>query len=144
MADYNPIKWVNDYDSSRTDKGDGVTTNRVAIPCPSSYEWMKEYVSAADSGRTQSGLMQVNYVSSKVKIELEWQNVSNEVASAVLSAFSRWNESDKDSQYLRVTYLSPATGNYHTKTFYVGERKAVSYNVKLGVWESIGFSIIER
>lgn len=120
-SEYNPIQAV------------GSNTN---IPCPSSYEYKLSDVSAADAGRTEDGKMHKMRIAQKVHLELAWQNVSTAVASTVLTAFN--------PEYLNVTYLDPMAGTFQTKRFYVGDRSAPSYNVRLGIWSNISFNIIEQ
>lgn len=120
MADFNPIEWV----------------NGEAIPCPSSYQWEIEDISDANAGRTEALKMDKNKIGSIVKLELEWQNVTNDIANQVLRAF-------KD-EYFTVRYYDLAYGTYVTKEFYCGNRTAPMYSHKLGIWKKLAFNIIER
>ena len=105
------------------------------IPCPSKYDWKLSDVSAADAGRTEDGLMHKMKIAQKVHIELEWQNVSDTVASTVLSAFQ--------PQYIDVRYYDYRTKSFQTKEFYVGDRSVTSHNRTRGI-STISFNIIER
>lgn len=118
--EYNPIKSV-----------DG-----VSIPCPSGYQWSLSDISASDAGRTEDTVMDKKRVGQCVKLELEWQNVTTEVASTVLKAFN--------PEYIDICYLDPMEGGYVTSEFYVGDRTAPLYNCYKGVWSNIGFNVIER
>lgn len=117
---YNPIKSV-----------DG-----VAVKCPSSYKWSLQDVSASDAGRSESVIMDKKRLAQKVKIVLEWQNISIKEASDLLKRFN--------PEYLQVCYLDIMSGLYQVKEFYVGDRSAPLYNCQLGVVSSLGFDLIER
>lgn len=105
------------------------------IPCPSKYDWKLSDVSAADAGRTEDGLMHKMKIAQKVHLELEWQNVSDTVASTVLSAFQ--------PQYIDVRYYDYRTKSFQTKEFYVGDRSVTSHNRTRGI-STVAFNIIER
>ena len=105
------------------------------IPCPSKYDWKLSDVSAADAGRTEDGLMHKMKIAQKVHLELEWQNVSDTVASTVLSAFQ--------PQYIDVRYYDYRTKSFQTKEFYVGDRSVTSHNRTRGI-STVSFNIIER
>lgn len=121
MANYNPLGSVG-----------GVTT----IPCPSTYKWNLQDISAADAGRTEDTTMHKNRLGQCVKIELEWRNMTTAQASTILNAFN--------AEYISINYLDPKEGGYRTTTFYVGDRSAPLYNSRRGLWENIAFNIIER
>lgn len=108
----------------------------VAIPCPSKYEYKLSDVSAADAGRTEDARMHKMRIAQKVHIELAWDYITTEAASIILSAFN--------AEYIPVTYLDPMLGAYTTRTFYVGDRSAPSYNTRLGLWSDVSFNIIEQ
>lgn len=107
----------------------------VAIPAPSKYDWKLSDVSAADAGRTEDALMHKMRIAQKVHIELEWQNVSDAVAQAVLTAFQ--------PEYINVNYFDYKAMAFQTKRFYVGDRSVTSYNRTKGIG-TIAFNIIER
>lgn len=110
--------------------------NGVSFPyIPSSYQWLKEDISASDAGRTEDTVMHPKKLRPVVALELGWQNVSTQVASGVLNAF--------DHETFTVEYLDPQAGAYRTKTFYVGNRSAPMYSGILDIWSNISFKIIE-
>lgn len=111
------------------------TVDGAYVPSPSKYDIGYQDVSAADSGRTEDGLMHKKMIGTKVKIELAWNNVTDADIAMVLTAFNH--------EYVTVKYKDPLACGYETKTFYSGDRHAASYNSKLGVW-STNFNIIER
>ena len=113
--------------------------NGVLMPCPSKFEWGLQDVSAADSGRVESGLMYKNRIAQKVKINLEWVAVSDADAATILNAF--------DPEYFSVTYHDPKLNANTTKTFYCGDRSAPYYwwvDNRGFSFENISFNIIER
>ena len=110
--------------------------NGVAFPyVPSSYQWVKEDISASDAGRTEDTIMHKKTLRAVVALELGWHNVSTAVASGVLNAF--------DHEYFTVEYLDPQVGGYTTKKFYVGNRTVPMYSEVLDVWSNISFKIVE-
>ena len=107
----------------------------TAIPCPSKYDWKLSDVSASTAGRTEDGKMHKEMIAQKVHLELEWQNVSDNVASAVLAAFN--------PEYINVNYYDYKALAFQTKRFYVGDRSVTSYNRTLGI-STVTFNIIEQ
>ena len=126
---YNPIQWVKDT----TEQSWSVTN----VPAPSNFVWHNQDVSASTAGRTEDTKMHKERLSKKVKIDLEWQNVTTAQASIILNAFER-------DEYFKVNYLDPMVGSCTTKTFYVGDREGQCYNARLGLWSKIAFHIIEQ
>jgi hypothetical protein len=118
--EYNPIKSV-----------DG-----AEIQCPSSFKWKLEDLSASDGGRTENYSMDKARKGQIVGLDLKWQNVTTEEASAILQAFN--------PEYISVCYLDPKEGLFRTSAFYVGDRSAPLYNCQTGLWSEVSFSIIER
>lgn len=111
--------------------------NGSDCPCPSKFGWSLQDISAADSGRTQDGLMWKNMIGRKEKIQLQWNGINTAKASEILSMFM--------DEYFTVTYRSPLTNSVVTKTFYRGDAQAPFYWwVGDGLHESISFDIIER
>lgn len=121
MADANnPIKKV------------GSNTN---FPTPSKYSWKLSDVSSADAGRTEDGKMHKERITSKVHLELEWQNVKDNIASTILAAFQ--------PEYITVQYFDYKANSFLEKTFYVGDREVTAYNRALKI-STISFNIIEQ
>lgn len=106
------------------------------IPCPSSFQWALEDLSAGDAGRTEDTVMDKKRIGQIVKLNLEWKNVSIKNASTILKLFN--------PEYINVCYLDAKVGEYRTSTFYVGNRTAPLYNTSLGLWSKISFNLIER
>lgn len=118
--EYNPIRSV----------------NGIGIPCPTSYQWKLEDISASDAGRTEDTVMDKKRIGQVVGIELSWSNVSIEDAATILKAFN--------PEYIDVCYLDAKAGGFLTSKFYVGNRTAPLYNAYLGKWSKISFNLIER
>lgn len=110
--------------------------NGTQIPCPSSFTWKLEDVSASDAGRTEDGLMHKKRIRQVIGIELAWNAVTTETASQVLKAF--------DPEYINMSYLDPKEGGFVTKTFYVGNRSSPLYNATSGLWENVSFNVIQQ
>lgn len=123
MGNYTPINPIEAVDGS-------------PVPCPSSFIWKLEDVSASDAGRTEDAKMHKKRISQVRGIELSWQNVGTDVASAVLNAFN--------PEYITVKYLDPMSNGFRTSVFYVGNRSSPMYNASMGLWQNISFNIIER
>ena len=109
----------------------------VWIPDPSSLQWGIQSVSDSNAGRTTDGLMHVNLITRKRKIELEWTGVSFAVASEILHAVN--------PETFNVTYLDALTNTRLTKKFYVGDRSAMVYSYSDGYkrYQNVAFNIIE-
>ena len=108
----------------------------VSIPCPSSYTYKLDDISAADAGRTEDTVMHKKRIGQVVGLELSWQNISTAKVSQILQAFN--------PEYITVSYLDAKAGGYVTSVFYVGNRSAPMYNATLGLWSNVSFNIIKR
>ena len=113
-----------------------VSVDGAAIPCPSSFVWTLEDISASDAGRTEDGVMHKKRLGQVRKVTLEWWNIETSVASVILTAFN--------PEYIDVEYLDPMEGGFRTSNFYVGNRSTPMYNASMGLWQNVSFSIIER
>ena len=108
----------------------------VAIPCPSSYVWKLEDVSASDAGRDESTVMDKAMLGQIVGLELGWKYVTTAVGSQILQAFN--------PEYVTIEYLDLKAGGYVTSVFYTGNRSSQMYNATMDLWESISFNVIKR
>lgn len=113
--------------------------NGVSLPCPASFQWSLQDVSASDAGRTQDSTMYKMTVSQKRKLVVEWSFKDWTDASAILQAVN-------GSEYLSVEYPDMLSGEYETRTFYIGDR-----TVPVKFWwvnrhlvEKVSFDFIER
>lgn len=110
----------------------------VEVPCPSVFAWGSQDISAAESGRTEDTIMHKNKVGEKRKIGLQWNGKDWKTTSRIMQAFH--------PEYVDVRYPDMLSGEYETRTFYVGDRSApvkwwLAGNQRT---ESISFDIIER
>ena len=117
--------------------------NVNVVKDPSSMEWGRARLSSEDSGRTQTGLMQMSTIADKVTINLSWLGCTHEEVHAILSQFTA-------SDFFTVTYCDPvacATASDRvTKTFYVGDLSAPVHMWTDGkkMYNNVSFKIIER
>ena len=110
----------------------------VEMPCPSSFQWGLQDISASESGRTDDSLMHKNRVAQKRKISLGWNGLLWADTSKILKAVN--------PEYIQVTYPDMMSGKYETRTFYVGDRSAPVKCWWVGNkrMEVLSFDIIER
>lgn len=115
-----------------------ITVDGKAMPCPSAFDWGLQDISAAESGRTDDTIMHKNRVGQKRKIGLTWVAKNKDIAKEILQAFN--------PEYIRVRYPDAMSGDYETRTFYVGDRSAPTKYWWAGkkIIESISFDIIEK
>lgn len=115
-----------------------ITVDGIAMPCPSTFSWGLQDISASESGRTDDTLMHKNRVGQKRKIELTWNGKDWNTTSKILKAFN--------PEYIFVRYPDMMSGQYETREFYVGDRTAPVKCWWIGNQrtESISFNIIER
>lgn len=129
IQQYNPIQGVRPHDESGA-------APFTTIPVPSTFQWELQDLSENGAGRTEDNVMVKKRSGQLVKVTLTWKLVSAEDAAKILQAFN--------PEYFDVKYLSPFHGKVVTAEFYAGDRKAIPFNTKRGVWNSISFSITER
>ena len=65
-----------------------ITVDGVAMPCPSSYTWGLQDVSAAESGRTDDAIMHKNRVAQKRKLSLGWAAKDWKTTARIMQAFN--------------------------------------------------------
>ena len=113
--------------------------NGTSLPCPASFQWSLQDISASDAGRTQDGQMQKMLVTQKRKLVVEWSFKDWSEAATILQTVNA-------SEYLSVEYPDMLSGTYETRTFYVGDR-----TVPVKLWwinrklvEKVSFDFIER
>lgn len=110
--------------------------DNTEVPCPSSYVYSLQDVSAADSGRTEDVTMQKMRIGQIINLEIGWESVTVPECSRILQMF--------DPEYIMLTYLDAKLGDWTTAEFYVGNRVAPLFNMAMGLWESLSFSVIRR
>lgn len=114
-----------------------IKVDGVEMPCPSSFSWGLQDISASESGRTDDTIMHKNRVGQKRKIALQWNVKDRKTTAFILQSFN--------PEYISVTYPDAMSGTDETRTFYVGDRTApVKYWwVGKQLYGSISFDIIE-
>ena len=107
------------------------------LPDPTVMQWSLERVSSANAGRTQDGIMHVEQIALKRKIELAWNNIPFATATAILKAAK--------PEYINVKYYDFLEGKNVTKKFYTGEQSIPVYSFKSGIKivTNVAFNIIE-
>lgn len=115
-----------------------ITVDGVAMPCPSSFTWGLQDISAAESGRTDDAIMHKNRVGQKRKLSLGWIAKDWQTTARIMRAFN--------PEYINVRYPDMLSGSYQTRTFYVGDRSAPVKYWLAGrkLIEQISFDIIEK
>lgn len=114
----------------------GVITNAISVPIPSTYECAIEDVSNDGAKRTEDTVMQKKMIGQAIAITLAWKYISIQKCSQILRMFNH--------EYIFVKFLDPTIGDYKILEFYVGNRTVPLYNSKLGKWSNLGFKIIQR
>jgi len=108
----------------------------VFIPDPSELQWGLQSVSASNAGRTMDGLMHVNLVTRKRKLELKWSGVDFDATSEILKAVN--------PEKFEVTYFDNLNNRNETRTFYVGDRTSMVKSYVEGYRRcDVAFNIIE-
>lgn len=112
--------------------------NGVTMPCPSTWQWGLQDVSASESGRTDDALMHKNRVAQKRKLQVGYNGINDADASTVLKAIN--------PEYINVTYHDLMAGENQTRVFYVGDRNGVFKWWWDGkhILQSLTFDLIER
>ena len=91
--------------------------NGTSIKFPTEFTWGFQDISSKDTGRSLSGLMNKQIVSTKRTISCAWKMVSDADAAAILGAI-------KLHTYGTLTFPDPFEGADITKEFYSGDASA--------------------
>lgn len=115
-----------------------IRINGVSMPTPTSFSVTISDISSDDSKRNARGDMLIDRITTKRKIEMEWNFISLEDMSLTLRLV-------KDI-FFSVEYPDPEEGKFITKTFYVGDRTAPMLDIIDGkpMWKNVKFDFIER
>ena len=90
------------------------------------------------TARTADGTLHRDRIAVKRKITMKWSGLDWQTLSDILESVS--------GVFFDVTYPDPMTGQYETKTFYVGDRTspvAISRNGQI-IWEGLTMNFIEQ
>lgn len=93
-----------------------ITVDGVEMPCPSTFSWGLQDISASESGRTEDTVMHKNRVGQKRKLSLGWTGKDWQTTSQIMQAFN--------PEYITVKYPDMLSGQHETRKFYVGDRTA--------------------
>ena len=96
------------------------------------------YDVSSTADRNAQGLIVIDRVATKRKIEMEWGALTNTEISTLLSAVT--------AMFFTVTFPDPQTGAAKTITCYAGDRTAPVYRETSGVplWEGLKMNFIEQ
>lgn len=113
-----------------------IEINNMLMADPSSFQVGIMDISKAE--RNARGEMLIDRVATKVKLELEWKQLSTENMSKLLNAVK--------SVYFQVKYPDPLAGRLVIKIFYVGDRTAPMYNNNSGkpIWSNLKMNFVEK
>ena len=87
-----------------------IKINGVEIPTPSTFN--PSIMNLSNSERNANGMMIMEIIAQKQKLELSWKIISAEKLSSVLNLI--------DSTFFQVEYPNPKTNKTTTKTMYSG------------------------
>ena len=113
-----------------------IRINGVALPTPSDYTVSIMDISKAK--RNAAGVMVIDRVATKRKIELAWKHLDRAELSSVLKMVS--------PVFFTVDYIDPEDNDWKTGTFYCGDRTIGALDYRNGNirWKDIKFNLIER
>lgn len=114
-------------------------TNMAPYVAFRGFKWTRNDIDGPDAGRTMSGLMMRERVSTKIRLDITCRPLLLQEAQIVLSAIM--------PEYVTVTYTDPQAGYVVTKTMYSNNNPA-SYCIKKSdgreYWDGIEFPLVER
>lgn len=113
-----------------------IKINGVELPTPSDYSVGIQDLSKAE--RNANGLMIIERIATKRKIELAWKYLEKEELSRVFNLVS--------PVFFQVEYIDPQENRRKTGTFYVGDRNAGALDYRDGNirYKDIKFNLVER
>lgn len=113
-----------------------IKVNGVTLPSPSEMSVGKMDLSKAE--RNANGLMLIERIASKTKLEMTWAYLTSSQARDLLLAVS--------PVFFTVTYPDPRTNSIETGTFYVGDRNmgVLDYFDDVARYKDFGMNFIER
>lgn len=118
------------------DKNSMIKINGVELPTPSDYTVGIQDISKAE--RNANGLMIIERIATKRKIELSWKYLSKEDLSKVFNLVS--------PVFFTVEYIDPKENAKKAGTFYAGDRTAgaldfIDGNIR---YKDVKFNLVER
>ena len=117
----------------------GGTPTYTALKAPKSVSYILSDMDSSASGRNQAGLMFRDVVAQKVKIQVDWGNLSETECATILTLI------DEPFFYLR--YPDAKMGAKRIMECYVGDRTTPMYRQDTDgewKWQGLSVSFIER
>lgn len=110
--------------------------NGVDIPAPSDY--IVDIMDISKAERNAAGVMVIDRIATKRKIQLSWKYLTREKLSQILKLVS--------PVFFNVEYIDPQDNGRKTGMFYCGDRTAAALDYKNGVirYKDVKFNLIER
>lgn len=109
----------------------------VAMPCPSSFTWGLQDISASESGRTDDTTMHKNRVGQKRKLSVGWNGPDWDTACKIIQAVN--------PEYIQVTYPDLLSANKHETRTSDGMKKNLIFQLilppKIQVDLPLGYTI---
>lgn len=111
--------------------------NNVSITSPSVFQVDIQDIDG-ESNRNAKGELLRDRIAVKRKLNCEWPPLTAEESSTLLNAVS--------GVFFNVYYPDPMTGNFETKTMYVGDRSVPALYIKDGkvLWKGLKMNFIEK
>lgn len=101
---------------------------------PSACNFEYETFDGENAGRTLDGTMHRDVIATKISIQLEWNSISANEMSRLLTAL--------DSPFFAVRYFNPQQGDFIEDIFYCGNRSVPVYSFVNGrIKYDSGFSV---
>lgn len=112
--------------------------DNVARPVPSEMSVTIQKLSRSDAGRSEDGVMHVNYVRRVRSIQFSWKDLPPEDIAELCDAFD-------GADYFDVSYQDPKDGPV-TRTFYSGDisTKVHSWTTRFKRYDGMTLNVIER
>lgn len=127
-----PITSVTPIDYYGNVIGEAVTD----LPNLSKFEWVLTEIKSSQAGRSEALLYNNMRKGLARAVELEWDIPTYAETASILQAFK--------SQYVLVTLLDPLIGAYVSKRFTVSDKTVPAFNVLLGRWKGVSFTITQQ
>ncbi len=105
---------------------------------PTPTELQVDYQDISKADRNANGLMIIERIATKVKLEIKWAYVEAADLTTILNAVA--------PTYYNVTYLDPKSNSYKTGSFYCGDRSVgmIDYINGNPRYKDLSFDLIER
>jgi hypothetical protein len=114
-----------------------MTINGRQVKQPATFTYDRYDMDSEESFRGLDGTMQRDRITTKVKLNCQWNGLTADEMRTLLSSM--------EDVFFPIHYYDPIEG-YTTKTFYVGDRSAPVYSVAGGkiIFKSFSANFIEQ